>query len=67
MTANSSDSPRHQVHRQRKALSDAELAEKLAKYEPLTDDNFPEVCAEDYANFAKCHSGQVAKGMEKWL
>lgn len=63
----SAESLLHRVRKNRKALSDAELAEKLAQYEPLTDDDFPEVCAEDYANFAKSRSGQVTKGLEKWL
>jgi len=51
----------------RKALSDAELAERLAQYPPLTDADFPEVSAAEYANFAKRHCGRVAKGLEKWL
>ena len=53
--------------RRRKALSDAELAERLAQYAPLTDADFPEVSAEGYASFAKNHSGRIAKGLEKWL
>ena len=55
------------VHKRRKALSDAELAERLAQYAPLTDADFPEVSAEGYASFAKNHSGRIAKGLEKWL
>ena len=55
------------THRRRKALSDAELAEQLAQYAPLTDADFPEVSAEGYASFAKSHSGRITKGMEKWL
>lgn len=55
------------IHKSRKALSDAELAEQLAQYAPLTDADFPEVSAEGYANFAKNHSGKVTKGLEKWL
>ena len=55
------------THRRRKALSDAELAERLAHYAPLTDADFPEVSEEGYASFAKNHSGRITKEMEKWL
>ena len=55
------------VHKRRKALSDAELAERLAQYAPLTDADFPDVSAEGYASFAKNHSGRITKGLEKWL
>ncbi len=50
------ESLRHHVRKHRTRLSDEELAEKLAQYEPLTDADFPEVCVEDYANFAKYHT-----------
>ena len=55
------------VHKRRKALSDAELAERLAQYAPLTDADFPDVSAEGYASFAKNRSGRITKGLEKWL
>ena len=55
------------LHKRRKALSDAELAERLAQYAPLTDADFPEVSAESYASFAKNQSGRITKGLEKWL
>ena len=55
------------THKRRKALSDAELAERLAQYAPLTDADFPEVSAEGYASFAKKQSGRITKGLEKWL
>ena len=55
------------IHKRRKTLSDAELAERLAQYAPLTDADFPEVSAEGYANFAKNQSGRVTKGLGKWL
>ena len=57
----------HRVHKRRKALSDAELAERLAQYAPLTDADFPEISAEGYASFVKSHSGRISKGLEKWL
>ena len=57
----------HRVHKHRKTLSDAELAERLAQYAPLTDADFPEVSAEDYTSFAKSHSGRISKELEKWL
>lgn len=55
------------VHKHRRALSDAELAERLAQYAPLTDADFPDVSAEGYASFTKNHRGRIAKGLEKWL
>ena len=57
----------HRVLKHRKALSDAELAERLAQYAPLTDADFPDVSAEGYASFAKNQSGRISKGLEKWL
>ena len=57
----------HRVHKRRKALSDAELAERLAQYAPLTDADFPEISADGYASFAKNHSSRITKGLEKWL
>ena len=55
------------VHKHRKALSDADLAERLAQYAPFTDADFPEVSAEGYTFFAKNQSGRITKGLEKWL
>ena len=55
------------THKRRKALSDAELAERLANYAPLTDADFPEVSAKEYASFSKIHSGRITKELEKWL
>ena len=55
------------AHKHTKALSDEELAQCLAQYAPLTDADFPEVSEEGYASFAKEHSGQITKGLEKWL
>ena len=57
----------HRVHKHRNALSDAELAERLAQYAPLTDADFPDVSAEGYASFSKNQSGRISKGLEKWL
>lgn len=55
------------AHKHGKALTDEELAKCLAQYAPLTDADFPEVKAEEYAAFAKHHSGQIKKSLEKWL
>ena len=55
------------THKHKKALSDEELAKRLAQYAPLTDADFPEVSVEGYASFAKEHSGRITKGLEKWL
>ena len=54
----------HRVYKRRKVLSDAELAERLAQYAPLTDADFPEVSAEGYASFIKNQSGRITKGLE---
>ena len=57
----------HRTRKHRRALTDAELTEKLAQFAPLTDADFPEVSAEEYTSFAKNHSGCITKGLEKWL
>ncbi|MBR1409480.1 MAG: hypothetical protein IJ580_00060 [Prevotella sp.] len=57
----------HQTRKHKRALSDAELTEKLAQFAPLTDADFPEISAEEYTSFAKKHSGCITKGLEKWL
>ena len=49
------------AHKHKKALSDEELAKRLAQYAPLTDADFPEVSAEGFASFAKSHSGRITK------
>ena len=58
---------RQHTHKHRSGLSDEELAERLAQYAPLTDADFPEVSEDEYASFAKNHSGRITKGLEKWL
>ena len=58
---------RHRVHKRRKALSDEQLAERLAQYAPLTDADFPELSEADYANYARNNDGRITKGLEKWL
>ena len=65
--SNSAQVAIRRTHKRRKALNDAELAERLAQYAPLTDADFPEVSAKEYASFAKNHSGRITKGLEKWL
>jgi len=50
-----------------KKLSDEELSERLSRYAPLTDADFPDLSPADYANHVRQHSGQIAKGLEKWL
>ena len=53
----------HRARKRRRALSDAELAERLAEYAPLTDADFPEIGTEAYANFAKNSSGHITKSL----
>jgi hypothetical protein len=55
------------AHKHRKALSDKELAKCLSQYAPLTDADFPEVSAKEYASYAKNLSGRITNGLEKWL
>lgn len=55
------------THGHSKRLSDEELSERLSQYAPLTDGDFPELSHADYANYVKQSSGQIVKGLEKWL
>ena len=57
----------NRVHKHRKALSDEQLAERLAQYAPLTDADFPDLCKADYANYVRSNGGHITKGLEKWL
>lgn len=59
---------REQVGRKyHRGLSDEQLAEQLAQYAPLSDSDFPQLNAEDYANYTRNNSGKIARGLEKWL
>lgn len=65
---------REQVRRKRRhnrtrrhALTDEQLAERLAQYAPLTDSDFPDLSSSDYENFVRSTSGRISKGLEKWL
>jgi hypothetical protein len=58
---------RRRVRSHANGLSDEELTELLAKYQPLSDADFPELSAADYANYARKSSGRLTKGLEKWL
>lgn len=33
----------------------------------LSDDDFPQLKAEDYANYTRNNSGKITRGLEKWL
>ena len=55
------------AHKHKKALSDEELAKCLSQYAPLTDADFPEVSAKEYASYSKNLSGRITNGLEKWL
>lgn len=54
-------------HSRQGGLSDAQLAQRLAQYAPLTDVDFPELSKSDYDNYIRVTSGRMAKGLEKWL
>ena len=57
----------HTIHSHKRGLSDEQLAEQLAQYAPLSDSDFPQLNAEDYANYTRNNSGKIARGLEKWL
>jgi len=58
---------RRRISNPRRGLSDEQLAQQLAQYPSLSESDFPEVNAEDYAHFMHNRSGRVPKGIEKWL
>lgn len=58
---------KNQSHSRHSRLSDAELREKLSAYPPLEEICFPSLAAEDYGTYLKSRSGQLPKGLEKWL
>ena len=48
-------------------LTDEMLAERLNGYPPLEESDFPSLAAEDYGTYLKSRSGQLPKGLERWL
>lgn len=52
---------------QRHRLTDEQLAEQLAQYAPLSENDFPDLSTKDYAYYMRSMSGRVSKGIEKWL
>lgn len=48
-------------------LTDELLAERLKDYPPLEESDFPSLAAEDYGTYLKSRSGQLPKGLKKWL
>ena len=56
-----------QSHSKHSRLSDEELSEKLSAYPPLEENCFPSLAAEGYGTYVKSRSGQLPKGLEKWL
>ena len=48
-------------------LTDEMLAERLKDFPPLEAKDFPDLDASDYQVFQKSRSGQLPKGLEKWL
>lgn len=48
-------------------LTDEMLAEKLKDFPPLEAKDFPDLEAADYGTFQRNRSGQLPKGLEKWL
>ena len=60
-------SKKRQTHRRHRGLSDEELDRELESFPPLTDADFPDLTAADYAYHMKAMSGRVPKGLEKWL
>ncbi len=62
-----SRSSKHGRSLSRRGLSDEKLAEKLSKFAPLVDTDFPELDTSDYVHHLKCQGGRIPKGLEKWL
>lgn len=58
---------KNQSHSRHSRLSDEELAERLKGYPPIEESSFPSLAAEDYGTYLKSRSGQLPKGLEKWL
>ena len=58
---------KNQSNSRHSRLSDEELAERLKGYPPLEESSFPSLAAEDYGTYLKSRSGQLPKGLEKWL
>lgn len=58
---------KRQRNTHRRGLNDEELAQQLAQFAPLTDDDFPELSKSDYNNYIRSNNGHIAKGLEKWL
>ena len=61
------DNQRRRTRTYNRGLTDEQLAQQLAQYPSLSESDFPEVNAEDYAHFMRSSSGRVPKGIEKWL
>lgn len=53
--------------RNSRSLSDESLAQELSEFDPITEQDFPELSREQYVGFARNSSGKIAKGLEKWL
>ena len=58
---------KNQPHYRHGKLSDEVLVERLKGYPPLEESNFPSLAAEDYGTYLKSRSGQLPKGLERWL
>lgn len=59
--------PKRRTGIHRCGLTDEQLAQQLAQYPPLSESDFPELTADDYAHYMRNRSGRISKGMEKWL
>lgn len=57
----------HTGYSRKRGLSDEQLAKQLAQYTPLSDEDFPQLKAEDYANYTRNNSGKITRGLEKNL
>jgi hypothetical protein len=57
----------HQAKSCHGRLTDEMLAEKLKDFPPLEAKDFPDLEAADYGTFQRNRSGQLPKGLEKWL
>ena len=57
----------HRAQSRHGSLTNEVLAERLKGFPPLEAKDFPNLDASDYQAYQKSRSGQLTKGLEKWL
>lgn len=57
----------HRAETRHGKLTDEMLAERLKDFPPLEAKDFPDLEPDDYGGYQRNRSGQLPKGLEKWL